>query len=1039
MSSGQFFISRPVLTMVISIFIILAGIAAIFNLPVAQFPEIAPPQIFVEASYPGASAEVVASTVASPMEQQLNGVENMLYMSSTSSSNGTVSISITFAVGTNVDQALMDVSNRIKLVEPKLPEEVRRNGVNVLKRSSSVVLIATLQSNSPSMGDVELSNYAAINVIDELKRVPGVGDAQIMGAKAYSMRIWLKPDRLSFYGLTVTDVATSIREQNALYAVGKIGQLPTSEVVDLTLSVRASGRLIDADEFGEISLKTNADGSSLKLKDVATIQLGAEDYDAFGKLNGKPATLIGVYPQPGANIMTVASSTIAKLEDLSKYFPSGTSYSVPYNTTKFVEISIKEVVKTLFEAICLVFLVVYLFLQNWRATLIPCLAVPVSIIGTFAGIYLLGFSINTLTLFGLVLAIGIVVDDAIVVLENVERIMQSERLSSRDASIKAMEEVTGPVIAIVLVLCAVFIPIAFLGGMTGELYKQFAVTITISVIISGIVALTLTPVLCTILLKDLHHGEPNKFFKAFNNFFESVSSFFSGLVGKLIKRGALMLVLYLGLLMLTYTLFTITPQSFVPKEDQGYLIASVNLPDSASITRTEAVAAEVIKIIKSNPAVENVIGYTGFDVLSGGIKSSSATFWVTLKDWSLRKGKGMDVDSIAMFIMAKGLVIKEASVLAFNVPSIPGLGTTGGFEAFLQNRGENQIAGLDMATQELAKSAGTFKAIGSLNPSFRANVPQLFADVDKEKAKSLGVALNVVYENLSAALSPLYVNDFNKFGKTYKVLVQADANYRSFPEDIGKIYVKSITNQMIPMSAIVTLDETKGPEQIDRFNGFIAARLNGDSKAGYSMGQAMSELEELVRTKLPANFIVAWSGESYQQKQAGSTAVLAFVFGIIMIFLILAAQYEQWSLPFAVILSVPFAVLGALIAILIRQTSNDIYFQVGLVTLIGLSAKNAILIVEFANLKRKEGASTLAALTESVQLRFRPIVMTSLAFILGVLPLVLSSGAGANSRHSIGTGVFGGMLIATFIGVVFVPIFYYWIVERRLSDKKEAP
>lgn len=1032
--SENFFISRPVLTMVISIFIILAGVAAILNLPIAQFPEITPPQVFIEASYPGASAEVVEKSVSTPIEQQLNGVENMLYMNSTSSSNGSASISVTFEVGTDVDQALINVSNRVKLAEPKLPQEVRRNGINVIKRSSSVVLIATMLSNTPSMGDVELSNYAAINVIDELKRVPGVGDAQIMGAKSYSMRVWLRPDRLSFYGLTVSDVATSINEQNALYAVGKIGQLPTSEPVDITLSVRSSGRLTDADEFGDINLKTNPDGSALKLRDVATIQLGAEDYDTFGKLNGKPATLIAIYPQPGANILTVASNTIKKMDELSKYFPSGVSYSVPYNTTKFVEISIKEVIKTLLEAVCLVFLVVYLFLQNWRATLIPCLAVPVSIVGTFAGIYLLGFSINTLTLFGLVLAIGIVVDDAIVVLENVERIMKDEKLNSRDASIKAMQEVTGPVIAIVLVLCAVFIPIAFLGGMTGELYKQFAVTITISVIISGIVALTLTPVLCTILLKNLHHGEPNRFFKAFNNFFESVSNYFSGLVAKTIRRGSLMLLIYMGLLAVTYGLFTIVPKSFVPKEDQGYLIASVNLPDSASITRTEAVVGEVIKIIKSNPAVADVIGYTGFDVLSGGVKSSAATFWVTLKDWDARKAKGMDVESVAMFIMGKGLAIKEATVLAFNVPSIPGLGTTGGFEAFLQNRGENQIAGLDMATQTLAKETGSLKAIAGLNASFRANVPQLFAEVDKEKAKSLGVPLNVVYENLSAALSALYVNDFDKFGKTFKVLVQADANYRSFPEDIGKIYVKSASGQMIPMSAIVTLTETKGPEQIDRFNGFTAARLNGDSKPGSSMGQAMAELENLVHSKLPSNFTLAWSGESFQQKQAGNTAALAFVFGIIMIFLILAAQYEQWSLPFAVILSVPFAVLGALMAIMIRNTSNDIYFQVGLVTLIGLSAKNAILIVEFANLKRKEGASTLAALKESVQLRFRPIVMTSLAFILGVLPLVLSSGAGANSRHSIGTGVFGGMLVATFIGVVFVPVFYYWIMERRLSS-----
>ncbi len=1034
---ARFFIGRPVLTMVISIFIVLAGGAAIFNLPVAQFPEITPPQVIITASYPGASAEVVENTVSSLLEEQLNGVEDMLYMNSTSSSDGSASITITFAVGTDVDQALINVSNRTKLVEAKLPDEVRRNGLSILKQSSTIVLIATLQSNSPSIGDVELSNYASINIVDELKRVPGVGDVQIMGGKPYSMRIWLKPDRLSFYGLTVSDVARSIKEQNELYAVGRIGQLPSTEPVDLTLSVRTSGRLITAEEFGDIILKSNPDGSALKLRDVSTIELGAEDYDTFGRLNGKSATLVAVYPQPGANILSVANSTIKKLRELSKHFPSGISYTIPYNTTEFVKISIEEVVKTLFEAIFLVFLVVYLFLQNWRATLIPCLAVPVSIVGTFAGIYLLGFSINTLTLFGLVLAIGIVVDDAIVVLENVERIMKTEGLSSKEASIKAMGEVTGPVIAIVLVLCAVFIPITFLGGMVGELYKQFAVTITISVVISGIVALTLTPVLCTLLLKEGHHEEPNKFFQAFNNFFEKLSGYFSNMVAKSINRGVLMLLVYLILVGLTYALFTIAPQSFVPKEDQGYLIASVNLPDSASISRTEKVVEELVKIIKSNPAVKDVIGYTGYDILSAGVKTSAATFWVTLKDWKERDKPGMDVDSVANFIMKKGSTIKEAIVLAFNVPSIPGLGTTSGFEAYLQNRGDTGIAGLAQATATIMKSGSSAKAITGLNTSFRANVPQLFAQVNKDRAKALDVPLNMIYDNLSAALSPIYVNDFNKFGKTYKVIVQADANYRSFPEDISKIYVRSQSGNMIPLNAIVSMHETKGPEQIERFNGFTAARFNGESAPGYSMGQAMTSFENLVNTHLPGTLTVAWTGESYQQKQAGSASTFAFVFGIIMIFLILAAQYEQWSLPFAVILSVPFAVLGALIAILIRHTDNDIYFQVGLVTLIGLSAKNAILIVEFSNLKRKEGIDTISALAEAIRLRFRPILMTSLAFILGVLPLVLSTGAGANSRHSIGTGVFGGMLISTFIVIVFVPLFYYWVVERRLSPPKE--
>ena len=1034
---SEFFIHRPVLTSVVSIFITLAGILAILNLPVAQFPEITPPQVVVQAIYPGASSELVEKAVATPIEAEVNGTENMLYMNSISTGSGMMTLTATFEVGTNIDLATINISNSVKIAEAKLPDIVKVQGITVKKRSSTIALIIAVKSNSKTYGDIDLSNYASINLLDEIKRVDGVGDAVILGAKDYSMRIWMHPDKLSAYNLTSNDVINAINEQNKQYPVGRIGELPTSTPNGYVYSIQSHAQLTTAEEFGNIILKVNEGyGSTIKIKDIARVELGSADYTTFGKLNDQAVALIAVYPQPNANLLKVVENTTKQIDVLSKNFPSGIEYAIPYDTTKFVKISIKEAVTTLFEAVILVFLVVYLFLQNFRATLIPCIAVPVSIIGTFSGIYLLGFSINTLTLFGLVLAIGIVIDDAIVVLENVERIIIDEGLSATDASIKAMHQVTSPIITIVLVLCAVFIPVGFLGGLTGQLYKQFAVTITISVIISGIVALTLTPMLCSKILDVEDKSHVNKFFLKFNSYFEKVSTFFSLNVRRTIKYSKLTITAYVIILIAIYGLYHIVPKSFIPEEDQGFVLASVNLPDASSLISTQKAVDDLSIMIREHPAVKDIVSYTGFDILSGTPKSSSATVWVTLKDWSLRKSEDLSVNSMINYIMLKGRNIKDAFIISFNMPSIPGLGTRGGLEFYIQNKGDSYIKGLDQATNiMLVKSKGV-KEILNLNSSFRANVPQLLMNVDNEKVKSLGLSLSDVYNNLSAVFSSIYINDFYKFGKIYHVLLQADSNYRSFANRLNNIYFKSVNNEIIPANSVVRITETKGLEAIEHFNGFLSSHFYSSVAPKFSDEQGIEALQEIALKNLGNNFSLSWVGETYQAIKAGDATKIIFLSSILVVFLILAAQYENWVLPFTVILSIPFTIFGALLTIFLRQTSNDIYFQIGIITLIGLGAKNAILIVEFANIQLKNGVDALQASVQAIKLRFRPIIMTSLAFILGVLPLVLSSGAGANSRHSIGTGVFGGMLISTLITVIFVPFFYNKMINFIIKKVK---
>jgi HAE1 family hydrophobic/amphiphilic exporter-1/multidrug efflux pump len=1031
---SRFFIDRPILAAVLSIFIVIAGLAAMRILPIAQYPEIAPPVVTVQAVYPGASAEVIEQTVAAPLENQINGVEHMIYMSSNSGSNGVVQIQVTFDIGTDVDQAALNVNNRVKQAEPRLPEEVRRQGVTVEKGSSSFLQVLAFYSPDGRYDNLYISNYITLNVLDALKRVPGTTNVQIFGAKDYAMRIWIKPDRLTQLRLTPNDLIRALNEQNAQFAAGKIGQSPTGGPQELVYTITTKGRLSEVREFENIIVRANPDGSTLRLKDVARIELGSKDYDFIGRVNGKQATLVGIFLQPGANALEVADVVTNTIAELAQRFPDGIEHSVVYDTTRFVKVSIREVVKTLAEAMLLVFLVVFLFLQNWRATLIPFAAVPVSLIGTFAGLQLLGYSINTLTLFGMVLSIGIVVDDAIVVLENIERIMHEERAAVRDAAIKAMNEVSSPIIAIVLVLCAVFVPIAFLGGLTGELYRQFAVTIAVAVIISGFVALTLTPSLCVWILKH-EHKVPNRFFNWFNDWFHRVTGRYADGVAWIIRRGGIGLMLFFIMVAVAAGLWRLTPGSLVPDEDQGYYITAVILPDGASLERTDKVVSEVIEAIKSNPANENAVAFTGFDFLAGYFRNNAATIFVTQTHWDERE---VGTKELVGELFMKTGHIKEALVLAFPPPPIFGLGQAGGFELYLQNRGEGGATRMAQVLGQFLQKANSDPMLGGVQTLWRANAPQLYVDVDREKVKALGVPLDELYGALAATLGNYYVNDFNKYGRTWQVLMSADPVYRKEPGAIGDIYVRSDKGEMIPLSALSSVRYSAGPDALDRFNNLPAVKLFGQGAPGVSSGQAIAEAERIAAEVLPADFSFDWGGASYQEKKSGGTSGLALGLAVVMVFLILAAQYSKWSLPFTVLMALPFGTFGALAAVSLRDFTNDVYFQIGLVTLLGLAAKNAILIVEYALIKHHEGLSASAAALEAARLRFRPILMTSLAFILGVMPLALSTGAGAGARQSVGTGVMGGMMAATFLAIFFVPMFFKLMTDRHLVEKRST-
>ena len=1027
---SRFFINRPIFASVISIIIVIAGLVAAQVLPIAQYPQIAPPTVLITATYPGASAETLAKTVAAPIEEQLNGVENMVYFTSSASANGQVTITATFEVGTNVDMASVNVNNRVKAAEPRLPEAVRRNGVIVQKRSNDILQVVALKSDAGKYSTLYLSNYASLNIVDELKRVKGVGDVTIFGAQDYSMRVWLKPDRMAQLGLTTSEVSAAITAQNAQNAAGKIGQEPAPNDQQLVYTVTAKGRLLTEEEFGNIVIRSSGPGGLLRLKDVARIELGAYSYDQRVTLDGQPTIAMGVFLQTGANALEVAEAVRGKMAELKVKFPEAMDFVIPFDTTRFVSASISEVQHTLIEAMILVLAVVYIFLQSWRATLIPMVAVPISLIGSFAGLWLFGFSINTLTLFAMVLAIGIVVDDAIVVLENVERIMAEEKLPPKQAAIKAMHEVTGALIAIVLVLCAVFVPVAFLGGIAGQLYKQFAVTVAVAVVLSGVVALTLTPALCAILLKAQH--TENKLFAPFNRMFERLTKSYTNAVGFTLKHGIVGALVFALIIGGTAAFFRVIPGSFVPAEDQGYLISALMLPDGATLKRTEATGERMRQMISGDEAVKHTFVVSGFDLIGGGNKPNAGTMFIPLKDWSERQGKAQD---LAGKFMGIGMMQPDGMGLVFNPPPIMGLGTAGGFEVYVQNRVDGDAKRLNEVVQNFMDELKKHPEFTRISTFFRPTVPQLFVEVDEQKALALGLSVDDIYATLQSTMGALYVNDFNKAGRVYRVQLQAEANYRMKPEDIGKVYVRSTTTKaMIPLSAVTRVKNVVGPEQVERFNGFIAAKVMGDSKPGVSSGDAIKIVEEVANATLPTGFSISWTGQAFQEKRSAGSSMQAFGFAIIMVFLILAAQYEKWSLPIAVVMAVPFALMGALTAIWVRGMPNDIYFQIGLVVLIGLASKNAILIVEFAAQKYAEGKSVVEAAVEAARLRLRPIIMTSLAFVLGVFPLVKATGAGASARQSMGTGVFGGMLAATFIATLFIPLFFKWLERGKQID-----
>ncbi len=1057
---SKFFIERPIFSTVISLFIMLAGIVSIASLPIAQYPELTPPSIAVKAQYPGASAEVIAETVAAPLEQKINGVDNMIYMNSVSSGNGDMNLTVYFNIGTDADQAMINVNNRVQSAQASLPEDVRRYGVQVDKKSSSMLQIISLFSNDGSYDTTYIGNYALVNIVDDLKRLPGVGDAQVMTANDYSMRIWLKPDVLSKLDLATSDVVAAVQEQNAQRAAGKVGQPPLPMKVDRVYAIEVEGRLKTPEEFGNIILRANPDGTSLKLKDVADVELGSQTYEFNAKQNGKPSVPIGIYLSPGANAVATADAVNAKMAEIGGQFPHGMEYKVTYDTTTFVKVSIEEVVKTLIEAMILVFLVVFIFLKDWRATLIPCLAVPVSIVGAFAGMMLFGFSINTLTLFGLVLAIGIVVDDAIIVIENVERIMHEEGLNVKDATVKAMEEVSGPLVAIVLVLSAVFIPVSFMGGLTGAMYQQFAITIAVSVVISGLVALTLTPALTVLIFKKPEHKDTG-FFAWFDRKFESLTNKYVGMAGFLIKHATVALVSFGVVLVLTLGLLKAVPSSLLPEEDQGIMLVSVMLDPGSSLEKTTQVTDKMADIIMKEPQVQDALGFSGFDLISSSMKNNYGAFFVTLKNWKERKSKELSVNSLIGSIYKKGMSeIPNALVLPFNMPPISGMSTTGGLEAYIQSRGANSTStDLEAKISDFVEVAQKDASIQSVTTTFSARVPQLKMLVNTTKAKAMNVSINKLFATMQATFGTYYVNDFTKFGRSFKVMMQARGDYRAYKGQINGVYVRSESGDMVPLSSLVTFEEIVGADTIERFNIFKAAKVMVTPAAGYSTGQTMKAMEDAAKQVLGDDYSLAWTGSAYQEKLTGSASTAALGLGLLVVFLILAAQYEKWSLPVAVMMAVPFAIFGALLGVYIRglhflpvkwsqivsyfsggafisTLNNDIYFQIALVTLVGLAAKNAILIIEFAVIMKDQGLSVTEAALKAARLRFRPIVMTSLAFILGAMPLALSGGAGAASRHSIGTAVVAGMLGATLLAPLFIP-FFFTLTSGGISFKKK--
>jgi multidrug efflux pump len=1035
---SSIFIKRPITSTVLSLVIVIVGLVSLAGLPINQYPAITPVQVSVSASYPGADAETVANTVAAPIETEVNGADNMLYMQSISSATGEMSLTVFFDIDTDPDTAEVQVNNRVNMALPQIPETVRDTGVKVEKRSSNILMLIGISSPDGRYDEQFIGNYANLYILDALKRVPGANQATIMGLPDLAMRLWLQPDRMASMGLTANDIQQAVSKQNQQFAAGQLGQSPTTEPVEMTFPVVTQGRFDEAAEFEEIILRADSEGTAIvRFKDVGRAEEGQKSYMLRSTLNGSPSTFVAVYQQPGSNAIEVAKNVTATMEELKQSFPEGIEYKVSFDTTKVIQASIDEVVQTLIIAIILVVLVTYLFLQKINTTLIPTVAIFVSVIGTFSGMAALGYSVNLLTLFGLVLAIGIVCDDAIVVVENVERNIEDKGLSPKEATFEAMREVTGPVIATTLVLVAVFVPVGFLEGTTGVLYQQFAITIGISVLISSIVALTLTPALSAILIKPTR-GEPNVFFRAFNTALDKLNDLYAVGVRMTLKSVTISLLLIAGMLFATYTLFRIIPGSFVPAEDQGYLFAAVILPDGASLDRSQALTQKVAEIFAEHPAVEDYSALAGYSLIDGQFKTNSGTVFVSLKDFAERQDPSMKLEALFAFLQPRLGALTEGVAIPINPPSIPGLGTQGGFEFWIQNRGQGGATRLSEVTKDVVAKADARDEVTRLNTTFNASSRQLRVEVDRAKAETLGVAVPDIYASLQTLFGSLYVSQYNKYGRVWQVILQAEPEFRQKPEDMDNIYVRQKEGEMVPLSSLVTAHYVTGPDLLPRFNGFMAAKVTGDAAPGFSSGQTISTMEEVSSEHLPDGFSYSWSGQSYEEKKSSGSSAVIFVFALIMVFLILAAQYEQWSLPIAVITAVPFGIFGALVSVWLRGMENDVYFQIGLVTLIGLSAKNAILIVEFAELKFNEGLSAFDAALEAARLRLRPILMTSLSFILGAMPLVLASGAGAASRHSIGTGIIGGMIGATTLALFFVPLFYYLIARLRERKKVES-
>ena len=1037
----RFFIDRPIFSSVISIIIVIIGLAALRILPVEQYPDVVPPQVVVSAHYVGASADVVAASVAAPLEQEINGVDNMIYLESTATDSGSLQITVSFELGTDPDQNAINVNNRVQAALARLPQQVRDTGVRVQSRSTNLLLVATLNSPEGRYDTLFISNYALLNVLDELVRIPGVGGASLFGAQDYSMRIWLRPDKLAQYQLTPTDVAQAIREQNAQFAAGRLGEQPAPEDQAFTFTVTTKGQLVSPAEFEQVILRSNSDGSTLHLRDVARVELGSQSYGFHAIYNGQPTVPLGVYLQPGANALETAQLVHQAFQNLAERFPAGLEYRIPYDTTEFVEISIREVFITLIIAVILVVLVTFAFLQHLRAALIPIAAIPVSLIGTFAGMQALGFSVNLLTLFGLVLAIGIVVDNAIIVMENVERLMHEKNLGARDAAVETMQQVSGAVISSTLVLVAVFAPVAFLGGLSGELYRQFAVTIAVSVVISGIVAITLTPAMCALLLDR----QPRKLaapFRLFNRAFDAITTVFVAGVTFMLRHAVVGIVAFVLVIGSTLWLLDRLPSGLVPQEDQGVALIVAQLPPTASLGRSSETLVGLSAQVVSIPEIDQFTSFAGFDIFSSSLKSNATVGFAKLTNWNERRGPGQDAASIAGKVMGIGMGIQEANVFAFTPPPIMGMSLTGGVEGYLQVRGDAGVQEIDTIARDLVSKANQRPELTNVRTLLDTGIPRYNAILDREKARAAGVPIDQIYDAMQSTFGGLYVNDFTYFGRLWQVRLQSEGEFRSRAEDLNQVFVRSQQGDMLPLSSLIRMERISGADVVNRYNLYTSAKLLADPAPGFTSGQAKAAMEEVTAELGRDNTVLGWIGEAYQLDAAAGTGAAAFGLGLLMVFLILAAQYERWTLPMAVASAIPFAVLGAALAAWTRGFPSDIYFQVGLLVLIGLAAKNAILIVEFAAQNRRAGLSSFEAAREAARQRFRAIMMTAMTFIIGTLPLVFATGAGAASRQEIGTVVVGGMVAASSLALFFVPLFYKLLEDiatrrqERLNKRK---